>query len=113
MKLFNTQHQVFWVVFLAAVAVCLTLAVSGLHRHRDAGRTADILRPMLASNARFQKVVVALTTNARVFLGGSVNSATDLEALHKLVEQTQLPTQPAFSVHIDSDPTNNAFSVSP
>jgi hypothetical protein len=106
MRFFSTQHKLFWLVFLTAVSVCFVIALSGLHRHRNAGRTADILRPMLASDTRFQKVVVALATNARVYLEGSVNSAADLEALHRLVEQTKLPSQPAFSVRIDSNPPN-------
>jgi hypothetical protein len=85
----------------------LALALSGLHKRHDAAQTAEILRPMLASNTRFQKVVVTLATNARVYLVGSVNSNADLEALHRLVEQTQLPSQPAFAVRVDSNPPNN------
>jgi hypothetical protein len=100
MKIFSTQHKVFWAIFLAAATVCLALALSGLHKHHTARNTADMLRAIIASETRFQKISVVLGTNAQVYLEGSVNSVLDLEALHRLVEQAQLPIQPAFSVRV-------------
>jgi hypothetical protein len=111
MELFSTQHKVFWLVFLIAAGICLALALSGMHHRRIAAQTADILRPMLASDTRFQKVVVALATNARVYLEGSVDSAADLEALRRLVEQTQLPSQPAIGVRVDTNPSNKSLQA--
>jgi len=113
MPLFSTQHRVFWVVFLAGAAVCLALALLGLHRRELAGQTADILRPLIAADSRFQHVVVALATNARVYLEGSVSSDTDLSALRRLVEQAHVPTQPAFGVRVESHPPNKSPEPTP
>ena len=106
MQLFSTQHKVFWVVFLAVVAVCFAFAFSGLQRRDHARRAADLLRPMIASDARFQKVTVALATSGGVLLEGSVASTNDLGVLQRLVEQTQIPSQPVFLVRVVSNPPN-------
>jgi len=98
---------VFWVCFLAVAGVCFALALSGQHRRREAGRTAEMVRSMFASDARFQRVTVSLGTNGRVFLNGSVVSDEDLRALRTLIEQAHLPTPPAISVQIDSHPPNH------
>ena len=89
-------------VFLLVAGVCLVLALSGLHRRREAGRTAQILRSLLASDVRFQKVTVSSSTNARVYLHGSVASGDDRQALRTLVEQAHLPVGPGISVEVDS-----------
>jgi hypothetical protein len=104
---------VFWICFLAVAGVCLALALSGQHRRRQGGRTAEMLRSMLASDTRFQKVTVSLGTNGRVFLHGSVAAEEDLRALRTLVEQGHLPTQPAISVEVDSHPPNHALQPTP
>jgi hypothetical protein len=91
---------------LAVAGVCFALALSGQHRRREAGRTADMLRSMLVSDARFQKVTVSRSTNGRVFLHGSVASEENLRALRALVEQGHLPTQPGISVQVDFHPSN-------
>jgi ABC-type enterobactin transport system permease subunit len=98
MPLFSTQHRFFWAVFLFAAAVCLALALLGLHRRALAIQTADILRPLIAADSRFQRVVVAVATNARVILEGSVSSDADISALRQLVEQAHVPSQPIFGV---------------
>ena len=107
MRLFSTKHKVFWLVFLAAVVVCFALAVLGLHRREVARQTADILRPLIAADSRFQRVVIAVATNARVILEGSVNSDRDLSALRQLVEQAHVPLQPIFGVRVENHPPNS------
>src|SRR6185295_19991831 len=86
----QSRRAVFWICFLAIAGVCLALALSGQHRRREGGRTAEILRSMLASDARFQSVTVSVGTNGRVALHGSVASDEDLRALRALVEQAHL-----------------------
>ena len=109
----QSRRVVFWICFLAVAGVCLAFALSGQHRRREGSRTAEMLRPMLASDTRFQKVTVSLGTNGRVFLHGSVASVGDLRALRTLVEQGHLPTQPAISVEVDSHPPPNALASNP
>src|ERR1041385_5635245 len=80
----QSRRVVFWVCFLGGAGVCLALALSGQHRRRQGGRTAEMLRSLLASDTRFQKVTVSLGTNGRVFLHGSVAAKEDLRALRTL-----------------------------
>ena len=105
----QSRRAVFWICFLAVAGVCLALALFGQHRRREGGRTAEMLRSLVAYDTRFQKVTVSLSTNGRVFLHGSVASEEDLRALRTLVEQGHLPVEPGISVQIDSHPPNTAL----
>jgi hypothetical protein len=113
MPLFRTQHRLFWVAFLAVAAMCFALAISGLHRRNLARQTADVLRPLLADDSRFHRVVVAVLTNARVILEGSVTSDADLSALRQLVEQAHVPSQPIFWVRVENHPPNTSLEPTP
>ena len=107
MQLFSTKHKVFWAVFLTAAAVWMALANSGLQRREHARRTADLLRPILAGDPRFQKVAVAVSTAGTVGLLGSVSSTNDLRDLQRLIDQTELPSRPSIGVRVISDLTNS------
>src|SRR5438128_725174 len=98
----QSRRVVFWVCFLAVAGVCLALALSGQHRRSKASRTVEMLRSMLASDPRFQKVTASFGTNGSAWLHGSVASEEDLRALHTLVEQGHLPMQPGISVQVES-----------
>jgi hypothetical protein len=102
----QSRRVVFWVCFLAVAGVCLALALSGQNRRSKARRTVEMLRSMLASDPRFQKVTVAYGTNGSAHLHGSVASDDDLRALRALVEQAHLPMQPGISVQVESRPPN-------
>lgn len=104
MQLFSTKHKLFWVVFLAAAAVCFALAFSGRLRRDHAMRAQELLRPIIAADTRFQNVQVAYGTTGVVILIGSVSSTNDLWALHLLVDKTELPSRPAIAVRVDSNP---------
>jgi hypothetical protein len=69
-----------------------------------ARRTVEILRSMLASDPRFQKVKVSYGTNGSAHLFGGVASDDDLRALRALVQQAHLPMQPGISVQVESHP---------
>ena len=87
--------------FLSVAGVFLALALSGRHRRHEAGRAAEMLRSMLPSDVRFQRVMVSCGTNGRVYLHGSVASDENLRVLRTLVEQGHLPSQPVISVQVD------------
>jgi len=102
----KSRRVVFWVCFLAVVGVCIKLALSCQIRRGKAQRTVELLRSMVASDPRFQKVTASYGTNGSAWLNGNVSSEEDLRALRTLVEQGHLPMQPGISVHVDSPPQN-------
>jgi hypothetical protein len=67
-------------------------------QRRDADRTVELLRPLLAADARFLKVTVSWTTKGRALLAGEVVSKEDLVALYYLVGEAHPPQKPAFAV---------------
>jgi hypothetical protein len=96
---------------LAVAGVCLAIALSGQYRRHQAHRTAEILRAMLGSEVRFQKVRVSVSTNGHVALHGSVASDADLRALRTLIEGGHLPMQPMMSVEVDTHPPNQGAAA--
>jgi hypothetical protein len=100
----------FWLIFLPLTLVCVWL-LSPLRLHlqrRDADRTVELLRPLLAADARFLKVTVSRTTKDRARLAGEVASKEDLVALYYLVEQAHPPQKPGFAVRFPL-PSKNDF----
>jgi len=101
-QILKFRRVAFWVLFILVVSICFALAISGRVRRQNAGRSAEILRPLLATNSRFKNVQVSCGTNGRVYLHGQVTSRDDLTALRGLVEQAHLPSQPVFSVRVEA-----------
>jgi hypothetical protein len=87
-------------VFLPLTLVCVWLLASlRLHlQRRDADRTVELLRPLLAADARFLKVTISRTTKGRALLAGEVDSKEDLVALYYLVDEAHPPQKPGFAV---------------
>jgi hypothetical protein len=100
-QILKSRRATFWFLFLFVASICFALAISGRVRRQNAGRSAEILRPLLATDSRFTNIQVSCGTNGRVYLSGLVTSADDLTALRRLVEQTHLPSQPVFSVRVE------------
>jgi hypothetical protein len=94
------------VCFLVVAGLCLALALPGQNRRGKAHRTVEMLRSMLASDPRFQKVTASYGTNGSAWLSGTVASEEDLRALRTLVEQGHLPMQPGILVEVDSHMPN-------
>jgi hypothetical protein len=88
------------VIFLTLVLVCLGFLLPRYLQRRAAVGTADLLRPLLASDARFIKVTVSPTTTGRSRLDGSVASDADAAALRQLVSQAHPPQKPVFAVRV-------------
>lgn len=82
------------------MAICFVLALSGRYRRSEGFRTAEVLRSIVAADARFLKVKVSCSTNGRVLLYGTVASPEDLQTLRTLVERSSLPRQPGISVEV-------------
>jgi hypothetical protein len=80
-------------------------------RVRDAERTVDILRPMIAADARFREVSVSMTTGPGVWLVGTVASTNDWDALRRLVEQTPIPFHANLAVGLDTNPPNKTLQA--
>ena len=99
---FSVRQVTYWALILVTAAFCFAFHLSLRAQHRDAGRTAEILRPLLAAEPRFAKVQVTCATNARVFLRGHVGSAADLTALRALADRAGLPMQPIFAVRVET-----------
>ncbi len=90
----------FWVVFLTLVLVCLGFLLPAYFRRWNAGRTCEVLEPILSADARFKAVAVSRSTHGVAILGGSVASDADAAALRLLVEQAHPPQKPVFVVRV-------------
>lgn len=106
----KSRRVQFWAAFGLIAALCFAMAISGRIRRYHAGQSAERLRQLLAADARFTKVQVHCSTNARVWLDGEVASADDLSALRRLVEQAHVPTQPGVFVRVQSPAPNKPAS---
>lgn len=102
-QILKSRRMVFWVLFLFVASICFALAISGGARRRNAGRrSVEILRPLLASDSRFETVQVSCGPGGRVWLTGLVTSTDDLTALHGLVDRAHLPSQPLIVVVVNA-----------
>jgi hypothetical protein len=89
------------------------LAISGWVRRHNAAQSVQTLRQLLSADARFAKVQVLRSTNAKVWLDGEVASADALAALHRLVTQAHLPAQPEVLAHVHNAASNQAPGLIP
>lgn len=108
-RFFTLRWQVVGIIVLVVCVIGSTVALQH-HRDaafaarvRDAARTVDILRPIVAADARFRGVTVSQTTSPGVWLTGTVASTGDWDALHMLVERTPVPSQAHFAVALDTN----------
>lgn len=90
----------FWVAFLALAMAVLVFLLPSILQRRAAVQTLSALRPLVAADNRFAKVMVSSSTNFRVSLSGSVDTEADLTALHQLVEKADLSKKVAFHVTV-------------
>ena len=102
-----SNRTAFWVVFLTLVLVCLGFLLPGHFRARDAGRTCDLLRPVITHDARFKSVDVHPATNGRAIVSGDVNTEEDAAALRKLIAETRTPQQPVWLVRVLASTNDN------
>jgi hypothetical protein len=87
------------------------MGISGRVRRYNAGQSAETLRQLIEADARFAKVQVHCSTNAKVWLDGGVASADDLAVLRRLVQQAHLPTQPGIFVRVETPAPNHRASL--
>ena len=87
-------------VFVLLVALVVILLAPQTQRKRDARRAAEILRPAVASDARFGRMKVSVSTNGRVILHGEVDSESDLLALRNAISALTLPSEPVVIVQV-------------
>ncbi len=113
MNALKSRRAEFWVAFGLIAAVCFAMAISGLISRHNVGRTAQSLRQLLRNDARFSNVQVHHSTNPLVWLDGEVASEADLSALHRLVEQAHLPSEPGVLVRIQSPAPNLPLQRTP
>ena len=90
----------FWVVFITLVLVCLGFLSPAYFRRWNAGRTCEVLEPLLSGDARFKTVAVSRSTHGVAVLNGSVKSDADAAALRLLVERAHPPQKPVFLVRV-------------
>ncbi len=105
----KSRRAEFWTVFILISGICFALAISGSARRYNAGKTVEILRPLIAADPRFSRVKVSYGTNGRAYLTGRVNSAEDLEAFRELVRQARLPSQPSIDVRVEPPVPNQSW----
>ncbi len=109
----KSRRVEFWTAFILISGICFALAISGNVRRYNAGRTVEILRPLIAADARFAKVTVSYGTNGRAYLSGQVDSADSLAALRESVRQARLPSQLAIGVRVESPAPNHSWLPRP
>ena len=94
------DRAAFWVVFLMIACVCCLFLYPAFKPHLGEGKADQILRAVLASDARFIGVRVIHGTNGFIGLDGSVRSEDDLQALRLAVERAHPPHNVAILVKV-------------
>jgi len=71
-----------------------------------ARRHQPVVTGALAPRPEFSRVTVGVTTGngGALLILGSVNTAGDLEALHRLVDGTDPPVKAVYAVSVDTNP---------
>lgn len=100
-------------MFILISGICFALAISGRVRRYNAARTVEILRPLIAADARFVRVTVSYGTNGRAYIHGEVDSAEALAALRELVQRTRLPSNPSIGVRVEPSVPNHSWQPAP
>lgn len=96
--------RVAWTGLIAAVllfcATCSFIADQN-KRLRRCRESAEILRPLLATDARFRSVFIDGNPERSFCVTGMVQSAADEKALQHLIDETKLPIRPTLRVQIN------------
>jgi hypothetical protein len=90
----------FWIAFPLIVLACLAVVLPGTLKRRAAAETSNMLRPLIAADARFSNVVVSTATSGISIVQGSVGSQTDMEALRKVIVRANTPQKPLLTVRV-------------
>ncbi len=101
----NRKRIWFWSLFLSAVVAAYVFGIYPQQRILARGRrTADLIERRISSDTRFTAIRVVRVTNGAVLVRGEVQSDSDIDALKRLIDDTNPPRKPIFSIHVSSAP---------
>ena len=106
--------RVIVILLVGIVAIIATwFSPFGLQKRNliAAEKHANVIRPLVQADARFQKVKIGTYTgnNGCLWVSGSVSSKVDGDALRTLVAATQPPVKTHFMIfllHPEADPSS-------